>query len=425
MNNFENIAVFAKKIIFKKGGYTFFFRVFGMAFNFITMLFITNKFGSHDYGLFALSLTILQICAMFFSLGLPSAFISFTGAFSTQLENKSLLVKCYKIIILVCILPILVLFGFSDYLAFFFEKPELFNYLRVVFLSITFLIFHELNINYFLSIKRFDLYSAFYFVLPNLFFLLFLSLVVFFDFQHFHIISAYSLSILTTILISSFFIFIKTKITSTNVLTKEILVKSIPMMISGFFLVLLNWTDILMLGKFEKEENIGIYNAAFKVGYLALFFVMSMNAIITTDLSEKFHQKDFKGLKKLVNRSTQIVIALTLPLAIVIIVFKTSILSLFGQEFIAGSSALVLITSGALFNAMTGNVDQILNMTNHQIIVRNTMFVGFILNVIFNYLLIPKYGFEGAAFSSFIINIIVNSIFVIIIKRKLGFYTFK
>lgn len=195
-------------------------------------------------------------------------------------------------------------------------------------------------------------------------------------------------------------------------------------MVSGIFLILLNWTDILMLGKLETSSNIGIYNAAFKVGYLALFFVVSMNVVIMPKISELFHQKDHLELKKVVNRSTQIVIVLTIPAALILIFFSKSILQLFGEGFEVGSTTLILITLGALFNAMTGNVDQILNMTDNQNTVKNIFFIGFVLNVVLNLYLIPNYGIEGAATSSLITNIFVNSIFVIIIKRKLGFYTF-
>jgi O-antigen/teichoic acid export membrane protein len=97
---------------------------------------------------------------------------------------------------------------------------------------------------------------------------------------------------------------------------------------------------------------------------------------------------------------------------------------LFGSSFAAGRTTLILITIGALFNAMAGNVDQILNMTNNQKSVKNIFILGFLLNVILNLFLIPKYGIEGAATSSLITNIVVNIVFVIIIKKKLGFLTF-
>lgn len=179
-----------------------------------------------------------------------------------------------------------------------------------------------------------------------------------------------------------------------------------------------------MLGKLETEENIGIYNAAFKVGYLALFFVTMMNSFVVPKISEYHHQNDYLRMKTFVRKATRMVIVLTLPVALVILLFSQYILSYFGTGFEAGALSLQLITLGALFNAMTGNVDQLLNMTNHQKLVRNIMFIGFLINIVGNLLLIPRFGYLGAAISSLVVNVIVNSIFVLVIKKKLGFYTF-
>ena len=196
------------------------------------------------------------------------------------------------------------------------------------------------------------------------------------------------------------------------------------MMASGFFLILLNWTDVLMLGKFESERNIGIYNGAFKIGYLTLFFVMAMGSIIVADISKYFNNNQFKELHNTVKKATQVTAVLTIPVAIFIIIFSEQLLSLFGSEFIEGKIALIFITIGALYNALTGNVDQLLNTTGNQISVRNIMFFGFVINVVLNLVLIPIYGINGAAFSSLVVNIIVNTIFIVVIKKKFGFYTF-
>lgn len=412
------------QLIFKKGGHTFFFRIFGMIFNFASTLYITNIFGSSSYGLFALSLTILQLLVMFFSFGIPAAFISFTGAFNSKELNKGLLIKSYKIIFLLGIIPIIFLYFNASYIAVFFNKLLLTNFLKVAFLSLIFFVFHEINSNYFLSIKKYLWFGIVYFIVPNF---LFLILILFFKFNNFpdyFIIFSYSLSIFITVIISLFLIFRSKKYLKVTVKSKEILRRSLPMMASGFFLVLLNWTDVLMLGKYETERNIGVYNAAFKIGYLTLFFVMSMGSIIITDMSEHYNNNNFKALHTTIKKATQITAVLTLPLAIFIFIFSEFLLQLFGAEFTDGKTALILITIGALYNAMTGNVDQLLNMTGQQITVRNVMFVGFLINVILNLFLIPLYGINGAALSSLIVNVIVSTIFVFIIKKKFGFYTF-
>ena len=196
------------------------------------------------------------------------------------------------------------------------------------------------------------------------------------------------------------------------------------MMISGFFIMLLSWTDILIMGKYETEENIGIYNAAFKVGTLALFVINATGVIILSDISKHYNDKNFLRLKKIINKTTQITILLTLPIVLFIFFFGKEMLSLFGNDFKKGYLALIIIATGAFFNSITGNVDQILNMTGNEQKVIRVMFVGFVLNILLNFMLIPNYGYVGAAFASFVVNIVVNTIFVIVIRKKLGFYTF-
>jgi O-antigen/teichoic acid export membrane protein len=69
---------------------------------------------------------------------------------------------------------------------------------------------------------------------------------------------------------------------------------------------------------------------------------------------------------------------------------------------------------------MTGNVDQILNMTNYQKIVKNIFFGRLLANVILNFFLIPTYGIEGGN-RKFNNKHSSKPCFVIIIKKKLGF----
>lgn len=411
-------------LFFNKGGYTLLYRMLGMGMSFLSLTFISNQFGGDDFGLFSLSLTLLQIATMFFSLGLPSAFIAFTGGFSSREENKGLLIKAYKIILITAILPLTLLYFQSEYIAGLFQKPHLDFYIKTAAFGILIQVLFELNINYFLSIHRQDLYSVFYFLLPNTLFIGILFLFKKLNLPHNYCMVAYVVTYLLVLLGSSAFVFSQGKVSKIAVSTKEFLNKSIPMMMSGFFLILLNWTDILILGKLETEENIGIYNAAFKVGYLALFFVTMMNSFVVPKISEYHHQNDYLRMKTFVRKATRMVIVLTLPVALVILLFSQYILSYFGTGFEAGALSLQLITLGALFNAMTGNVDQLLNMTNHQKLVRNIMFVGFLVNIVGNLLLIPRFGYLGAAISSLVVNVIVNSIFVLVIKKKLGFYTF-
>lgn len=414
------------ELLLKKGGVVFFLRMISMVLSFFTTWFITNRYGESTFGRFSLSLTVLQIIFLFSALGLPNVFLAYTGGFDNDYLKKGFLVKTSKMVLIFSTIPISLLYFGSDFIAtVIFEKEALNLYFTAIAFAIPFMVLHEIICYYFISVNKYLIYGLLLFIIPNVLFISFLYLSHQFQLPEYFTFFDYILAIFITVVIGYFVAFFKCRnFKIPEISTKQILVKSTPMMLSSMFLLLLNWTDILMLGKMETEENIGIYNAAFKVGYLTLFFGATMNVIIMPKVSKLFHAKDLIGMKKVVNKATQIVILLTLPLTLVLIFFSEEILSLFGSGFSAGATCLVLISIGGLFNAMTGNVDQILNMTDNQKIVRNIFVFGFLFNAISNYFLINDYGIEGAAFASLITNIMVNFIFVLIIKRKLGFYTF-
>lgn len=412
--------------ILKKGGLIFLFRMISMALSFYANYYISTKYGESNFGRFSLALTVLQMIFLFFALGLPNVFLAITGGFNDDNLKKGFLIKTSKIVLTISLIPVIITYFGAEIIANeIFEKQSLFVYFKIVSFAVPFMILHEIICYYFISINKNLIYGTLLFILPNTFFTLLLIATHHYNLPEHYTFLDYVLAIDFTVLIGFFTAFYRGgKFELPNLSSKEILRKSVPMMVGTMFLLLLNWTDILMLGKMETEENIGVYNAAFKIGYLTLFFIASMNVVVMPKISELFHQKGFIEMKKVINRATQIVIVLTLPLALIIIIFSKEILAIYGLGFVKGSSCLILITLGALFNAMTGNVDQILNMTNNQKLVRNIFFVGFVFNIILNLFLIPKYGIEGAATSSLITNIIVNIIFVYIIKKKLGFFTF-
>ncbi|MFP9115054.1 flippase [Flavobacterium sp. RHBU_3] len=412
--------------IIVKGGITFGLRMLSMVLSFGSMWFMTHLFGNAFYGVYSLSLTIMQLTALLFGLGLSASFISFTGAFSDEALCRGLLIKCLRLALLAAILPaIIFIFGSGFISATVFDKPNIYPYLQYIAIGMPALVLHELICYYFLSVKKIVTYGIFIFLLPNLLFFILLLVIYFGGIPHFYGFPAFAAAYVLTVIAGLLIIFLPgVSIKYPDFTFSVLLKKSVPMMVGGIFLTLLNWTDILMLGRYASEKDIGIYNNAFRLGYLSLFFVASMNAIIAPKVSELFYQQNFAEMKKVINRSTQLVIALTLPLCLILIFMGKPLLGIFGQENVSGATTLTLITLGGLYNAMTGNVDMILNMTGNQKLASYIFFGGFVINVLLNLYLIPAYGIEGAAGASLICNIIVNTVFVIVIKKKLGFYTF-
>ena len=99
-------------------------------------------------------------------------------------------------------------------------------------------------------------------------------------------------------------------------------------------------------------------------------------------------------------------------------------MSFLGSEFINAKYVLLILLIGKLVDSISGSVGVILQMTGHQKVFQNIVFIALILNILLNLLLIPIYGIEGAAISSTCSIIFWNISSVMYVRRKFGIWSF-
>lgn len=419
-----------------KGGFSaLILKVGGMILGYAIMIFLTNTFGAKVYGEYALALTILSITALLPKFGLDTALVRILGE-AKQYGDKSIVakivLKALLITLTIGLLISITIYLFSDDLALnFFKKPDIENELSVIKWIIIPYASLFLIAAYFQAYKRIIFYILFNATLLNIVF--FTVLIVFksidVDMQPF---TMYGLSVLITFIIAvTFLLFnllksknLEKKLDKIKDFTfREIASISTPMLLSSSFVLLINWLDVIMLGIFSSEQSIGIYNASLRLATISGIALFAINSIATPKFVEFYSKNDFKGLESMVKKSTKLIFFTTAPILLIFILFPKSILSINGSEFRAGYLALVFLCLGKFYNSICGSVGFILQMTDNQKIFQNVLLFAALLNAMLNYLLIPKYGFNGAAFASLITVLTWNTILVVIIKKKLGFWT--
>lgn len=423
-----NIGKNIKDIIFN-GSSTLVLKVVGLILNYLVLVFITKNYGSNIYGKYALSVSLTQIIAVFFSMGFPILVMKMIADKNhfDSVPKTDFLQKKTKLLLIVGFLVSLVLFLSSKHIAtYIFKDIDYENYLKTLSFFVIPVLFNEFFLGYFKGVKQFTKHNVFLFILPPiLFFISFLILkeIIFSGLLTF---VCFLVSILCISAIQLFFYFKSKKktITLKKTNSKQLLKTSLPMMYSGLLLFLLSLTDIFMIEAIKTSTDVGIYSAAFKVASLGFIFITAINVVIAPKIADLFHKNEIKELHITMVKSTRLITMLTLPLVLFLIVFRGEIMSFFGQEFVYGQKTLVYILLGILYSAMCGTADQVLNMTNNQKVLRNIVIFSFFLNVVLNYLLIPTYSINGAAIASLATNIVLNSLCVFYIKRRLGFYTF-
>ncbi|GAA4068356.1 hypothetical protein GCM10022389_11910 [Flavobacterium cheonanense] len=397
----------------------------GLSFYIIDL--VSNAYNVDTYGNFSLVQSTILVLTMIFTLGIQNVLIINVATtnpddYSAQLN---ILFKAIKLILFTSIIPIIVIYFFSKFIALnIFSKEILQHDFKNIALFLLPFLLHEIILYFFIARKKFISFGLFMFVLPNTFFILLVLICKKILIQNINVTLLYGLSFLITFLIEIIYIYKPFKIISNVISYKEIIKNALPMMTSGLLLLLLNTTNVFMLGIMSTSKSVGIYNASYKIGLLVLLVLASVNVIIGPKIAELFHKNKIAELKKIIHQSTYFTAIITLPIVLFLLVFNKDLLAILGSNYQEGSTVLTITIFASFFSAISGNVDQILNMSNNQNTLLRINLICLVINILLCYILIPKYDIVGAAIASMFSTVLMNLICNIYIKKKLGFFTF-
>lgn len=186
------------------------------------------------------------------------------------------------------------------------------------------------------------------------------------------------------------------------------------------FGVILNRTDILMVGSIIGPSEAGIYNAAVKTAMWVSFILQVVNMVAAPVFATLYANKDMQGLQKVVSRVTLWIFWPSIVIAIGLIAFSKPVLSIFGSDFTAASWSLKILIVGQLVNALCGSVANLMVMTGHQN--KSVVVAGcsVLLNIVTNAIAIPVFGITGAAITTSFTLVVSNVWYSIVVVKYVG-----
>lgn len=160
--------------------------------------------------------------------------------------------------------------------------------------------------------------------------------------------------------------------------------------------------DIFMLGiLIDAKESIGIYSVAMKISAIALLGQSILYTIISPKIAKLYAVKDMQAIKTIISYTSRLAFFLTLIAILALHLFgKEMVEFLFGPEFSSASQLTLIRCYGYALVAMCGPVTVLLNMTGNERAIVLIVGMMAVLNAILNFLVIPIYGAEGAAFAT-------------------------
>jgi O-antigen/teichoic acid export membrane protein len=155
--------------------------------------------------------------------------------------------------------------------------------------------------------------------------------------------------------------------------------------------------DIVLVAIMRGPFEAALYTAATRFLVLGQFGATAISRASQPRLTELFARKDRRGTNVVYQATTAWLILLTWPIYLLVMVYGPLVLAVFGHDYKAGYSVMLVLSGAQLISAVVGQVDIVLvtaGKSSWSLI--NGMLV-LSTNVALDLWLIPKMGILGAA----------------------------
>lgn len=200
----------------------------------------------------------------------------------------------------------------------------------------------------------------------------------------------------------------------------ELLRKGIPFGLISIFVAIYYYVDTVILAAFWGDEMVGWYNAAYRLLEAPLF----ISSAFTTALfpaASRLCERDSGSVRDLIAQAFPRALCAGLAIAVPIAFFSREIIDLcYGERYAAAAAVLPpLIFSVAIIfpSTMLGTT---IRAIGRQRISAWVTGLGALFNVILNLIVIPHYGYQGAAWTTLATEAAVIATYGILTARYLG-----
>ncbi len=200
-------------------------------------------------------------------------------------------------------------------------------------------------------------------------------------------------------------------------LCRKMLKEAYPLALTSVFVIIYYKIDSVMLSYMQNDIQVGLYTAAYNLAFLFLFLATSLHQAILPVFSKLYiNSRDL--LHRIYELSVKYLIIAGLPISVGMILLASRIVLLvFGERYLECASALQILMGAFLLMFVNGLMGNTMIATGNQKDLARIVGMGTLINVGLNLIIIPYYGFLGAAATTVVTELYAGAYSWFILRR--------
>jgi O-antigen/teichoic acid export membrane protein len=402
----------------KGGGVTLAGKMFTNVIRLVTAFLLARLLGAEQYGMYQLSLNVITLVAGLVMLGFDNALIRFMAISIARQENE----KTWGILQLGIGIPLLlsVLTNIGLYFLAYPVAEQVFNDIRmapllqIVSVFASFSVLSDVLIGAVRGFKNMQYPVIAKFIVQPVVKLILIGIVAIFGMEVWHAVIIFGIGELVTAVMLFYYLnelfSLRRPIFTAQRNLKEMIAYAIPDWLAALLSTFRTNIQVLLVGALGTIAGAGIFAVANQLNKIGHDFYTSVNTSANPYIAELHDGGKQAHLKQIYQTTTKWSLTVNMPLFLTFVLFPAQILSIFGESFIGGTTALIILAWANLVDVGTGMCGTILSMTGYTKLKLLNNIISVTLSIGLNVLLIPRFGIVGAAISALIMLIALNTI---------------
>jgi O-antigen/teichoic acid export membrane protein len=196
------------------------------------------------------------------------------------------------------------------------------------------------------------------------------------------------------------------------------LTTSVVIGVNSVALYLNSQIDMLVLGFVGDQTALGTYGALTRIVTVVSLASSAVITIVQPMIATA--RAEGRDLGPLVRGGARMVFLASAGAGLVTFAAAPELLSLFGERFATGATALRILSLGWTTSSLLSLAGPLLLMTGHERNASAIMVQGALLNLVLNLLLTPRFGIDGAATATALSAVAWNVALFLVARARVG-----